>query len=304
MTYERDYAPISPPVPRWRERLTQYWLLVRGDRPIGWLLLLWPTWWGLWLAAEGMPPWWPLLVFSAGVWLTRSAGCVINDYADRWLDPQVERTRHRPLATGAVSGREALLLFAGLMLVAFALVLTLNRLAIYMSLVGVLLAASYPYLKRYTYLPQVYLGLAFGWGIPMAFAALRGEVPPIAWVLYAANILWATAYDTWYAMVDRDDDLRAGAKSTAILFGEMDLVAQGVLYALFFAALALVGQRAGLGVYYWGALGLAAVLVAYEFVIARYRERDACFRAFLHNHWVGATVFAGIALDYALRAQP
>ncbi|MCI4567933.1 4-hydroxybenzoate octaprenyltransferase [Lysobacter sp. CFH 32150] len=304
MTYERDYAPISPPVPRWRERLTQYWLLIRGDRPIGWLLLLWPTWWGLWLAAEGRPPWWPLLVFSAGVWLTRSAGCVINDYADRWLDPQVERTKARPLATGAVSGREALLLFAALMLVAFALVLTLNRLTIYMSLVGVLLAASYPYLKRYTYLPQVYLGLAFGWGIPMAFAALRGEVPPIAWVLYAANILWATAYDTWYAMVDRDDDLRAGAKSTAILFGEMDLVAQGVLYALFFAALALVGQRAGLGVYYWSALGLAAVLVAYEFVIARYRERDACFRAFLHNHWVGATVFAGIALDYALRAKP
>ena len=304
MSYER-YGPLEgepEPLPVWRERLAQYWKLVRGDRPIGWLLLLWPTWWGLWLAAEGMPPLWPLLVFSAGVWLTRSAGCVINDYADRWLDPQVERTRGRPLATGAVSGREALLLFAVLMLVAFALVLTLNRLTIYMSVVGVLLAASYPYLKRYTWLPQVYLGLAFGWGIPMAFAALRNEVPPIAWVLYVANIFWATAYDTWYAMVDRDDDLRAGARSTAILFGELDLIALGVLYALFLCALALVGQRAGLGMYYWSALGVAAVLAAYEFVLARARNREECFRALLHNHWIGAAAFAGIALDYALRS--
>jgi 4-hydroxybenzoate polyprenyltransferase len=301
MTYERDYAPIPPPVSRWRERLTQYWQLVRGDRPIGWLLLLWPTWWGLWLAADGFPPWWPLIVFTAGVWLTRSAGCVINDYADRWLDPHVERTRGRPLATGAVRGREALMVFAVLMLAAFALVLTLNRLTVYLSLIGVLLAASYPYLKRYTYLPQVYLGLAFGWGIPMAFAAIQGKVPAIAWLLYVANILWATAYDTWYAMVDRDDDLRMGAKSTAILFGELDLAAQGVLYALFFFALLLVGQRAGLGTYYWAGLGVAVVLVAYQFVIARKREREACFRAFLHNHWVGAAIFAGLALDHVLR---
>ena len=294
-----DHDPQPPSL--WRKRLAQYWQLVRGDRPIGWLLLLWPTWWGLWLAAEGVPPLWPLLVFTAGVWLTRSAGCVINDYADRWLDPQVERTRQRPLATGAVGGREALVVFVVLMLVAFALVLTLNRLTIYLSVVGILLAASYPYLKRYTYLPQVYLGLAFGWGIPMAFAAIRGEVPPLAWVLYVANIFWATAYDTWYAMVDREDDLRMGAKSTAILFGDLDLLAQGVLYALFFAALALVGQHAGLGTYYWGALGVAALLVAWEFAIARQRDRDACFRAFLHNHWVGAVVFAGIALELVLR---
>ncbi len=286
--------------PRWRERLGQYWTLVRGDRPIGVLLLLWPTWWALWLAADGPPPWSLLLVFTAGVWLTRSAGCVINDYADRWLDPQVERTRVRPLATGAVSGREALLVFAVLMAVAFALVLTLNRLTVYLSVVGLFLAASYPYLKRYTHLPQVYLGLAFGWGIPMAFAAVQGEVPPLAWVLYCANILWATAYDTWYAMVDRDDDLRAGAKSTAILFGDLDLVAQGVLYALAFGALALVGRQAGLGIYYWAALAVAAALVVYEFIIARHREGDACFRAFLHNNWVGAVVFAGIALEYAL----
>jgi 4-hydroxybenzoate polyprenyltransferase len=299
MGYER-YAP--PVMPRWRERLSLYWALVRGDRPVGWLLLLWPTWWGLWLAAEGVPPLWPLVVFTAGVWLTRSAGCVINDYADRWLDPQVERTRGRPLATGQVSGREALMVFAVLMLAAFALVLTLNRLTVWLSIGGVFLAASYPYLKRYTYLPQVYLGLAFGWGIPMAFAAVRGEVPPIAWVLYVANIFWATAYDTWYAMVDRDDDIRAGAKSTAILFGELDLVAQAVLYALFFAALALVGRQAGLGIWFWGGLGVAALLVAWEFAIARYRDREACFRAFRHNHWVGAAVFAGIAADLALRA--
>jgi 4-hydroxybenzoate polyprenyltransferase len=298
MSYERDYVPIPPPVPVWRERLGQYWKLVRGDRPIGWLLLLWPTWWGLWVAAEGLPPLWTLFVFTAGVWLTRSGGCVINDYADRWLDPQVERTRDRPLASGKVSGREALMVFAALMLAAFALVLTMNRLTIWMSFVGIALAASYPYLKRYTYLPQVYLGLAFGWGIPMAFAAIRGEVPPIAWVLYGANILWATAYDTWYAMVDRDDDLRAGAKSTAILFGDLDLVAQGVLYTATFFALWLAGRQADLGMPYWVGLGVAAALVAYEFVLARHRDRDKCFRAFLHNQWVGASIFAGIALSY------
>ncbi len=301
MSYERDYPTQPQPEPRWRERLRQYWLLVRGDRPIGWLLLLWPTWWGLWVAAGGIPPLWPLLVFSLGVWLTRAGGCVINDYADRWLDSSVERTKQRPLATGAVSGREALWVFVVLMLLAFALVLTLNRLTILMSVVGVLLAASYPYLKRYTYLPQVYLGIAFGWGIPMAFAAIQGEVPAVAWVLYVGNIFWATAYDTWYAMVDREDDIRMGAKSTAILFGEMDLVAQGVLYACMFAALVLVGREAGMGLWYWAGLGAALLLVTYEFTIARTRDRDACFRAFLHNNWVGMVIFAGIAADLAQR---
>ena len=299
MSHEHPVPPTASQ-PDWRGRLSLYWTLVRGDRPIGWLLLLWPTWWGLWIASGGVPSLWILFVFSAGVWLTRSGGCVINDYADRWLDGSVERTKARPLATGAVSGREALLVFAVLMLAAFALVLTLNRLAVLMSVVGVLLAASYPYLKRYTYLPQVYLGMAFGWGIPMGFAAVQGEVPPVAWVLYVANIFWATAYDTWYAMVDRDDDIRMGSKSTAILFGELDLVAQGVLYAMTFAALALVGRQAGLGVYYWAGLGVAALLVGWEFMLARYRDRAACFRAFLHNHWVGLAVFVGIAADYAL----
>ncbi len=299
-------APIpdawqQQPESAWRTKLRLYLRLMRADRPIGWLLLLWPTWWGLWFAAGGFPPWKPLVVFTLGVWLTRAAGCVINDYADRWLDPHVERTRGRPLATGEVSGREALLLFAVLMLIAFVLVLQLNRLAVLMSVVGVMLAASYPYLKRYTYFPQVYLGMAFGWGIPMAFAAITGHVPALGWLLYVANILWATAYDTWYAMVDREDDLRMGAKSTAILFGDVDLVAQGVLYALMACALALAGRQAHSGLQYWAGLGVAALLVAWEFRMARHRDRDGCFRAFLHNNWVGLALFVGIATDSWLR---
>ena len=300
MSYER-YAPAPDLRPAWRRRLGAYLRLMRADRPIGWLLLLWPTWWGLWIASGGLPEWQPLVVFTVGVWLTRGAGCVINDYADRWLDGEVERTRQRPLVTGEVRPKEALALFAVLMLAAFALVLTLNKLAIWMSVVGVALAASYPFLKRYTYLPQVYLGMAFGWGIPMAFAAVQGTVPPVAWLLYIGNILWATAYDTWYAMVDREDDLRMGSKSTAILFGELDLVAQGVLYAAMFLALGLAGQRAEMGHFYWAGLGVAVLLVVWEFRIARTRERADCFRAFLHNNWVGMAVFAGIALDFALR---
>lgn len=283
-------------------RFAAYWRLLRGDRPIGTLLLLWPTWWALWLAADGVPPWHLLAIFSAGVWLTRSAGCVINDYADRWLDPQVERTRGRPLATGELSGTQALAAFAVLMLLAFGLVLLTNRLTLYLSFAGVFLAASYPYLKRHTYLPQVYLGLAFGWGIPMAFAAVQDTVPPPAWLLFCANVLWATGYDTWYAMVDREDDIRAGAKSTAILFGEADLIAQGLIFAGFFAALLLVGQRAGLGPVYFIGLALAAALAGRQFWIARRRERAACFRAFQLNHWVGLVVFAGIAAALALRS--
>jgi 4-hydroxybenzoate polyprenyltransferase len=301
VAHAQPAAPVDVSVPYWRERLGQYWLLVRGDRPIGTLLLLWPTWWALWLAADGFPSLGLWLIFTLGVWLTRSAGCVINDYADRWLDPQVERTKSRPLATGAVSGREALMVFATLMLVAFGLVLLTNRLTIYLSFAGVLLAASYPYLKRYTYLPQVYLGLAFGWGIPMAFAATQDTVPSLAWLLFLANVVWATAYDTWYAMVDRDDDLRAGAKSTAILFGESDLIAQGVLYALFIGALALLGQRAAFGPWYFAGLGVAVALIAWEFRIARGRDREGCFRAFLHNNWIGVTVFVSIVLGVTMR---
>lgn len=284
----------------WRERLPRYWKLVRGDRPIGWLLLLWPTWWGLWLAAEGVPPWHLWLIFTLGVWLMRSAGCVINDYADRWLDPHVERTRERPLATGAVQPREALVLFVVLCLLAFVLVLFTHRLVVLLSVAGVVLAASYPYLKRYTWFPQVYLGMAFGWSIPMAFAAVRGEITTLAWLAFATNVVWATAYDTWYAMVDREDDLRMGARSTAILFGEMDLVAQALLYAAFGFGLLLVGQRAGLGLPYWIALGVAALLVARQFWTARTRSREGCFAAFLQNNAVGGVVFAGIAASYAM----
>ena len=290
--FDRDY---------WRERLARYWELVRGDRPIGVLLLLWPTAWALWLAAGGMPPWYLLVVFGGGVWLTRSAGCVINDYADRWLDPQVARTRHRPLATGAVSPPEALVLFVVLMLLALLLVSFTNRLTIWLSVAGAFLAATYPFLKRYTYLPQVYLGLAFGWGIPMAFAAVQGTVPTLAWLLFLGNLLWTTGYDTWYAMVDRDDDLRMGAKSTAILFGDADLVALGVLYAGFLVAMFLVGRNAGLGVNYLVALAVAAGFIAWQFVVGRTRAPADCFRAVLANNWVGLAVFVGIALDLALR---
>ncbi|MBS0193800.1 MAG: 4-hydroxybenzoate octaprenyltransferase [Proteobacteria bacterium] len=293
--------PLEPPVAPARGGLQAYWRLLRGHRPIGTLLLLWPTWWALWLAADGFPSLRLWAIFTAGVWLTRSAGCVINDYADRWLDPQVARTRDRPLATGAVSGRAALALFAVLMLAAFALVLLTNRLTVELSVVGLALAMSYPYLKRYTYLPQVYLGLAFGWGIPMTFAATQGAVPTLGWLLFLANVVWSTAYDTWYAMVDRDDDLRAGAKSTAILFGDADLIAQGVLYALFVVTLVLVGVQGKLAPAYFGALAIAAVLVIAEFRMARRRDRASCFKAFLHNNWVGATVFAGIVLGVAMR---
>jgi 4-hydroxybenzoate polyprenyltransferase len=287
----------------WRERLPHYWQLIRGDRPIGTLLLLWPTWWALWLAAGGFPPLKTFLIFTIGVWLTRSAGCVINDYSDRWLDGQVERTRGRPLATGTVSPREALLVFVLMMLIAFALVCLTNRLTIYLSVAGAFLAATYPLLKRYTYLPQVYLGLAFGWGIPMAFAAIQNTVPTLAWLLFLGNLLWTTAYDTWYAMVDRDDDLRVGAKSTAILFGDADLFALGVLYVCFLGTMALLGRQAELGFNYAIALLVAAGFIAWQFVSARDRSRERCFAAFLNNQWVGLCVFAGIALDLTMRGS-
>ena len=287
-----DHLPES-----WRERLPHYWALVRGDRPVGWLLLLWPTWWALWLAADGLPPLGTLAIFTAGVWLTRSAGCVVNDYADRWLDANVERTKSRPLATGEVSAREAFWLFVAMMLVAFLLVCLTNPLTILLSVAGAFLAASYPFLKRYTYLPQVYLGLAFGWGIPMAYAAVQGQVPEIAWLLFLGNLLWTTGYDTWYAMVDRDDDLRLGAKSTAILFGELDLIALGVLYGGFLVTLFLFGRRAELGVNYYVGLAVAAGFIAYQFVLARDRSREHCFAAFRNNQWVGLVVFLGIALS-------
>jgi 4-hydroxybenzoate polyprenyltransferase len=281
-----------------RERLKDYAELMRLNRPIGALLLLWPTLWAIWFAAQGRPNLKVLVVFIVGVWLMRSAGCVINDYADRDFDPHVERTRTRPIAVGRVAPREALMLFAVLCLAAFALVLTLNRLTILLAVVGAFLAASYPFLKRWTHLPQFYLGVAFGWGIPMAFAAQTNSVPPLGWVLLAANICWAVAYDTAYAMADRPDDLRVGVKSTAILFGEYDRAMVGLFHVLTLALLVVAGVMAHRGVWYYGGLAVAGVIAAREQFLIRDRARENCFRAFLDNNRFGAAVFLGLVLDY------
>lgn len=288
---------LSPP---FMSRLPLYLRLMRADRPIGTLLLLWPTLWALWLAAEGWPDWHLLLIFSAGVWLMRSAGCVINDYADRNVDGDVKRTAQRPLATGAVGTREALLLFAALCAVSFALVLFTNRQTILLSFAAVALAALYPFMKRYTHLPQLVLGAAFGWGIPMAFAAQTGSLPRALWLVFIANLLWTVAYDTFYAMVDRDDDLKIGVKSTAILFGDDDRLITGLLQACVLFVLVLVGVQFKLGYWFYVSLLGAAGLFIYQQYLIRHRQREACFRAFLNNNWVGAVVFAGIALHYWL----
>jgi 4-hydroxybenzoate polyprenyltransferase len=287
--------------PALRERLIEYAKLARMHKPIGAALLLWPTWWALWLAAGDFPPWPALVIFTFGVFLMRSAGCVINDFADRKLDPQVKRTRERPIAAGAVHPREALILFFVLLLLAFVLVLFTNRLTIELSFVGAFLAATYPFTKRYTHLPQVYLGAAFGWSIPMAFAAVTNSTPPLCWLLFLANVLFSTIYDTEYAMVDRDDDLRVGAKSTAILFGDADLPIIGVLMATFLVAMALVAQRGELHWPYFAGVVVAAGLFAWQLWIMRGRNRDACFKAFLNNNWVGMALWAGIAVSLAMK---
>lgn len=279
-------------------RLLDYARLMRLHRPIGILLLLWPTLWALWIAGQGRPGAHVFVVFVLGVVLMRSAGCVINDYADRDFDPHVERTRDRPVAAGRVSPREALALFVVLCLVAFALVLTLNRPTILLSFAGAFLAATYPFLKRYTHLPQFYLGMAFGWGIPMAFAAQTGEVPALAWILFAANICWAVAYDTAYAMVDREDDLKVGVKSTAILFGRHDRAMVLLFHIMTIALLAWVGALAGRGLGYHAGLAAAAGFALYQQWLMRHRDRAGCFRAFLNNNWLGAAVFAGLVSSY------
>ena len=289
------------PASRLKERLVQYALLMRLHRPIGIFLLLWPTLWALWLAGAGQPDPKVLLVFVLGVVLMRSAGCVINDYADRGFDPHVARTRDRPVAAGRVSPREALGLFALLCLAAFGLVLLLNRLTVLLSLGGAALAAVYPFMKRYTHLPQVFLGAAFGWAVPMAFAAQTGGVPKLAWLLFVATVLWATVYDTMYGMVDRDDDLQIGVRSTAILFGESDRLILAVLQVVFLLTLVLVGQEAGMQGYYYLGVLLAAGLSLYQQYLIRRREPARCFQAFLNNNWLGAAVFAGIVLDYLAR---
>ncbi len=282
------------------ERLQQYLTLMRFDKPIGIFLLLWPTLWALWIAAEGVPDTPVLVVFVAGVVLMRAAGCVINDYADRDIDSQVRRTRERPITSGKISPRAALILFAALCLIAFALVLTMNWLTIMLSFVAAFLAATYPFMKRYTYLPQVYLGAAFGWAVPMVFAAQTGAVPNVAWLLFIATVLWATAYDTMYAMVDRVDDLRIGVKSTAILFGEADRAIIGLLQALFFVVLLIVGEQLEMGLFYYGGLGVAGLSALYQQYLIRDRNILRCFRAFLNNNTFGAVIFIGMVLHYAL----
>ncbi|MEJ2644047.1 MAG: 4-hydroxybenzoate octaprenyltransferase [Gammaproteobacteria bacterium] len=281
-----------------KDRLYQYYRLTRLDRPIGSLLLLWPAMWALWIAGKGHPQ--PLIVavFVLGVFIMRSAGCVLNDYADRHIDPHVKRTKARPLAAGQVSAREALILFVVLSLIAFALVLLLNRLTVLMSFGGIALAAVYPFTKRYTHLPQVFLGAAFGWAVPMAFAAQTGAVPKVGWLLFIAAILWAVVYDTMYAMVDRDDDLKIGVKSTAILFGDADRLIIGIVQALLLGALVLAGQLAHLHSMYYLGLAVAAGLALYQQYLIRGRQRDKCFQAFLNNNWFGGVVFAGIVLHY------
>jgi 4-hydroxybenzoate polyprenyltransferase len=272
--------------------------LIRFDKPIGTLLLLWPTLWALWIAAGGLPDIDLLLIFAAGTFLMRSAGCIVNDFADRELDGGVARTRERPLVTGAVSKREAIAFCVVLLLLAFILVLQTNPLTVWLSLAALLLASTYPFMKRVTHLPQVVLGAAFSWGIPMAFAAQANTLPPALWLLYAGNLFWTVAYDTQYAMVDRDDDLRVGIKSSAILFGRLDRLVIGVLQTACLLCLFGAGQAFGLGLAYHVSLLAAAGLFAYHQVLIRERVPARCFLAFRHNNYIGMVVFLGIALDY------
>ncbi len=285
-------------------RLTLYEKLMRLDKPIGILLLLWPTLWGLWIAADGEPHWMLVWIFVLGTVLMRSAGCVINDFADRDFDPHVERTKNRPLATRAVSVREALILFAVLVTVAALLILPLNRLVWALAAVALFLAGSYPFTKRFFAIPQAYLGVAFGFGIPMAFAAVQGEVPTVAWALLSANVFWAVAYDTEYAMVDREDDVRIGIRTSALTFGRFDVAAVVVCYAALLSILGVIGWQLDRGLAFWLGLAAAAGIMGYHYVLIRERDRERCFKAFLHNNWVGAAIFVGIAADYWFNPPP
>ena len=280
-----------------RYRALDFIRLMRLDRPIGTWLLMWPTLSALWLASRGIPSRYVLVIFLLGVYVMRAAGCVINDYADRHIDGHVKRTRSRPLAVGAITAHEALMLFAALLAFAFVLVCFTNLFTILLSFGGAALAALYPFMKRYTHLPQVVLGAAFGWSIPMAFGAVQDTVPIDAWWLFLANVVWSVIYDTQYAMVDRDDDQQLGVKSTAILFGNADLAIIMLLQLLMLVLLSGLGLSMALGGFYWlGVLGVAATFL-YQQWLTRFRDRDACFKAFLNNHWTGVCLFGGIALS-------
>ena len=300
LRYSRALRRWLPAVGR---RAWAYLRLMRLHRPIGSFLLLWPTLWALWLAADGHPTPKLFAIFVIGVFVMRSAGCIINDFADRNFDPHVQRTRARPLATREVSIWEALILFALLCLIALGLVLLLNRLTQELAVIGALLVISYPFMKRYTYLPQPYLGLAFGWGIPMAYAAVTGGVPTVAWLIFIANVIWATVYDTMYAMVDRPDDIRIGIKSTAILFGDLDRTIIGILQVLLLMDLLLVGYQTRMSTVYYLGLAFALLFAFYQQVLIRRRNPQRCFQAFMNNNWFGAAVFAGILLHYTFTTR-
>ena len=285
---------------RIKDRLTQYWLLSRFDKPIGILILLWPALWALWVASRGKPDYYVLLVICLGVILMRAAGCVINYYADRDFDPHVERTKQRPIAAGRVSPKEALGLFVVLCLIAFGLVLTLNAFTIALSFVAAFLAGSYPFMKRYTHLPQAYLGIAFGWAVPMSFSAQLNQIPTVAWVMYLAVVLWALVYDTMYAMVDKDDDLKIGVKSTAILFGAYDRHIMAVLQVIIIGLLVVVGLMQALTWPYYAGVIVATALCVYQQKLIFHREKALCFKAFLNSNYFGMAVFIGLSLSYLI----
>lgn len=280
------------------DRAQQYWLLARFDKPIGTLILLWPALWALWVASHGKPDLLVLSVICLGVVMMRAAGCVINDYADREFDPHVERTKQRPIAAGKVTPKEALILFVVLCLISFGLVLLLNLYTILLSFIAAFLAGSYPFMKRYTHLPQAYLGIAFGFAVPMAFSAQTNSIPLVAWVMYLATILWALVYDTMYAMVDKEDDLKIGVKSTAILFGNKDREIMAALQIIILALLISIGKMQDLGGFYYAGLAVAAGLSLYQQKLIFNRDRALCFKAFLNNNWFGLAVFVGLVLDY------
>lgn len=295
------FVALIKPLARLHPRAWDFIQLTRMDKPIGIYLLLWPTLWALWMASGGIPSVKNLVIFVVGTVLMRAAGCVINDFADRKLDGHVERTKARPLATGRITVREAWIAFFVLLGLSFLLVLCTNQQTMWLSFGGAAVAALYPFMKRYTYYPQVVLGAAFSWGIPMAFTAASGTLPAVAWLLFFANVLWTVAYDTYYAMTDREDDLKMGMKSTAILFGDADRVINLSLQGLMLLLLILAGNKLAMHLYYYLGLAVAAGCFAWQFHSTRDREPMKCFKAFLHNHWAGLAIFLGTVLDFALR---